>query len=375
MSRSIRPAPGRSPAGPEPATAAGTRGTPEGAPRPFGPGLPGVSPGLYHPAVTTAGSPSAQDPVARSGLPPERLVAPLPAHGHGARPRRAGVDPEPLGTRPLRHLRPGPRGRRGRGHRRAHPGRDWFLPYYRSMTGVMAMGMTPREVMLQQYGKADDPGSGGRQMPSHYGHAGHRIFTSSSPVGTQILHAAGIALAAKLARRAGGGARRDGGGQLQPGRCPRGAQLRRRAPAADDPARREQRLRDLRAGRARDGRPRHRRAGIRLRHAGLDRRRRRRDRLLPGGARCGGASAGRRRRDADRGQGDPPHRPQLGRPADEVPLRGRAGRAARAGSAAPLPGRASGGRGAGRDDGGRDRGRGRGGGRRRDRLRRGRHGP
>ena len=78
------------------------------------------------------------------------------------------------------------------------PGRDWLLPYYRSMTGVMAMGMTPREVMLQQYGKAADPGSGGRQMPSHYGHAGHRIFTSSSPVATQILHAAGIALAAKL---------------------------------------------------------------------------------------------------------------------------------------------------------------------------------
>jgi 2-oxoisovalerate dehydrogenase E1 component alpha subunit len=78
------------------------------------------------------------------------------------------------------------------------PGRDWLLPYYRSMTGVMAMGMTPRDVFLHQFGKADDPGSGGRQMPSHYGHAGHRIFTSSSPVGTQILHAAGIALAAKL---------------------------------------------------------------------------------------------------------------------------------------------------------------------------------
>ena len=78
------------------------------------------------------------------------------------------------------------------------PGRDWLLPYYRSMTGVMAMGMTPREVFLLQYGKAADPGSGGRQMPSHYGHAGHRIFTSSSPVATQVLHAAGIALAAKL---------------------------------------------------------------------------------------------------------------------------------------------------------------------------------
>jgi 2-oxoisovalerate dehydrogenase E1 component alpha subunit len=78
------------------------------------------------------------------------------------------------------------------------PGRDWLLPYYRSMTAVMAMGMTPREVFLHQYGKADDPSSGGRQMPSHYGHAGHRIFTSSSPVATQVLHGAGIALAAKL---------------------------------------------------------------------------------------------------------------------------------------------------------------------------------
>ncbi len=78
------------------------------------------------------------------------------------------------------------------------PGRDWLLPYYRSMTAVLAFGMTPREVMLQQFGKADDPGSGGRQMPAHYGGAAHQIFSSSSPVGTQALHAAGIALAARL---------------------------------------------------------------------------------------------------------------------------------------------------------------------------------
>ena len=58
--------------------------------------------------------------------------------------------------------------------------------------------MTPREVMLAQFGRADDPESGGRQMPAHYGGAAHRIYTSSSPVGTQALHAAGIALAAKL---------------------------------------------------------------------------------------------------------------------------------------------------------------------------------
>jgi len=63
---------------------------------------------------------------------------------------------------------------------------------------VLAFGMTPREVMLQQFGRADDPGSGGRQMPAHYGGAAYRIFSSSSPVGTQALHAAGIALASKL---------------------------------------------------------------------------------------------------------------------------------------------------------------------------------
>jgi len=78
------------------------------------------------------------------------------------------------------------------------PDRDWLLPYYRSLAGVLAFGMTPREVFLHQLGKADDPSSGGRQMPSHFGHAARRIFTSSSPVATQVLHAAGIALAAKL---------------------------------------------------------------------------------------------------------------------------------------------------------------------------------
>jgi 2-oxoisovalerate dehydrogenase E1 component alpha subunit len=148
--------------------------------------------------VTTAGSPSPQDPVARSGLSARRLVDlyRLMALAR-ALDERAWI----LNRSGRVHFVIS-----GQGHEGAEagitaaltPGRDWFLPYYRSMTGVMAMGMTPREVFLHQFGKAGDPGSGGRQMPSHYGHAGHRIFTSSSPVGTQILHAAGISLAAKL---------------------------------------------------------------------------------------------------------------------------------------------------------------------------------
>ena len=148
--------------------------------------------------MTTAGSPSPQDPVARSGLSARRLIDlyRLMALAR-ALDERAWI----LNRSGRVHFVIS-----GQGHEGAEagitaaltPGRDWFLPYYRSMTGVMAMGMTPREVFLHQFGKAGDPGSGGRQMPSHYGHAGHRIFTSSSPVGTQILHAAGISLAAKL---------------------------------------------------------------------------------------------------------------------------------------------------------------------------------
>lgn len=78
------------------------------------------------------------------------------------------------------------------------PGFDWMLPYYRSLAAVLSFGVTAREVALAHYARAADPSSGGRQMPSHHGHAGHNILSVSSPVATQILHAAGIALAAKI---------------------------------------------------------------------------------------------------------------------------------------------------------------------------------
>lgn len=77
-------------------------------------------------------------------------------------------------------------------------GVDWLHPYYRDMAFVLALGMTPRHLMLQLFGKAEDPSSGGRQMPSHWGYAPSRIVTSSSPVATQVPQAAGIAFAAKL---------------------------------------------------------------------------------------------------------------------------------------------------------------------------------
>jgi 2-oxoisovalerate dehydrogenase E1 component alpha subunit len=77
-------------------------------------------------------------------------------------------------------------------------GKDVFVPYYRDMALVLMAGFTPRDVFLGLFGKADDPSSGGRQMPAHWGSRKLNIITGSSPISTQVLHAAGIALAKKL---------------------------------------------------------------------------------------------------------------------------------------------------------------------------------
>ncbi|MGN8647148.1 thiamine pyrophosphate-dependent dehydrogenase E1 component subunit alpha [Gracilibacillus sp. HCP3S3_G5_1] len=76
--------------------------------------------------------------------------------------------------------------------------RDYVLPYYRDLGVVIHFGMTTKDIFLQAYAKAEDPNSGGRQMPSHFSQKKNRIVTGSSPVTTQVPHAAGFALAAKM---------------------------------------------------------------------------------------------------------------------------------------------------------------------------------
>jgi 2-oxoisovalerate dehydrogenase E1 component alpha subunit len=80
------------------------------------------------------------------------------------------------------------------------PELDFWLPYYRDLAVVLVAGMSPYEVFLGVFSKADDPSSGGRQMPSHWGHRRLRIISGSSPIATQVPHAAGIAYASKLRR-------------------------------------------------------------------------------------------------------------------------------------------------------------------------------
>jgi 2-oxoisovalerate dehydrogenase E1 component alpha subunit len=78
------------------------------------------------------------------------------------------------------------------------PGHDILFPYPRDLGVVLVAGMTPREVLLSVLSRADDPSSGGRQLPQHWAHARLRIMSSSSPVGTQLPQAVGAALAARL---------------------------------------------------------------------------------------------------------------------------------------------------------------------------------
>jgi 2-oxoisovalerate dehydrogenase E1 component alpha subunit len=94
----------------------------------------------------------------------------------------------------------------GQGHEAAQVGaafaldrtRDVLYPYYRDLALSLVFGLTARDVLMGVLARADDPVSGARQMPAHYGSAKYRIISGSSVVGTQIPQAAGTAYAAKL---------------------------------------------------------------------------------------------------------------------------------------------------------------------------------
>lgn len=73
---------------------------------------------------------------------------------------------------------------------------DWVFPAYRELAVALVRGVPLRTLLDQFIGNSGDE-LRGRQMPNHYGYRRFNFVTASSPVGTQISHAVGAAMAAQ----------------------------------------------------------------------------------------------------------------------------------------------------------------------------------
>jgi len=77
-------------------------------------------------------------------------------------------------------------------------GFDYVAPHYRDMTAMLAIGLTPRDVMANYFARKADPCSGGRQPFVHWGSHRLRIISQQGPQPNQVTHGVGVAFGAQL---------------------------------------------------------------------------------------------------------------------------------------------------------------------------------
>src|SRR5438874_7880485 len=70
--------------------------------------------------------------------------------------------------------------------------------FYRSVPAAYARGMSARDIFLDYFGRRDAPSSGGKNLAGHWAKRELSLLSISGSVATQIPHAVGSALAAKL---------------------------------------------------------------------------------------------------------------------------------------------------------------------------------
>ncbi|MDR3624250.1 MAG: thiamine pyrophosphate-dependent enzyme [Chlamydiales bacterium] len=78
------------------------------------------------------------------------------------------------------------------------PGKDWGLPYYRDQPFAIGLGCSLKEIFGAFLSRDVKNHSAGRMMPGHFSHKDLRIPCQSSVVGSQFLHAVGVAQGVKL---------------------------------------------------------------------------------------------------------------------------------------------------------------------------------
>jgi 2-oxoisovalerate dehydrogenase E1 component alpha subunit len=83
-----------------------------------------------------------------------------------------------------------------------HRGKDVLAPYYRDLGLCLGVGLTPFEIMLSIFARAEDH-NGGRQFPNHYSSKRTGIMSFSSILAAHIPHAVGAAYAIQYRQQSG----------------------------------------------------------------------------------------------------------------------------------------------------------------------------